>query len=309
MVHTQVHGLTGNHDNFNKNHSFGGSLGCQGFPHHLFRVVLGITRCCVAFRKTFTNVVTQFFTMAMVPAIAAIIVRAWITKEGFADAGLRPNFRNKWRYYLIALALPVGFLIIATGLVYLFDLQVDSLPDNLGAHILLQILTCIPSSIVLWGEEFGWTAYMRDQLLLGRPAATTLLTGFIWGIWHAPLPLVGYGGVNANTNIVLMFFMWIPLCTVIEIIIGWLWEKSGTTWTSSLLHSGVNIVLSGTLAVLIRPEVDTNLQMILACVSIIPFAVLAIWLMSRNKNHPVTADIDYDLPPDPRSDLKTQHHG
>jgi|GEM_PF-4638358 hypothetical protein len=59
--------------------------------------------------KTFTNIVTQFFTMAMVPAIAAIIVRAWITKEGFADAGLRPNFRNKRRYYLIALALPVGF--------------------------------------------------------------------------------------------------------------------------------------------------------------------------------------------------------
>jgi hypothetical protein len=39
---------------------------------------------------------------AFSPAIAALVVRKWITNEGFADAGLRLNFRRNKRYYLIA---------------------------------------------------------------------------------------------------------------------------------------------------------------------------------------------------------------
>jgi uncharacterized protein len=44
---------------------------------------------------------------AFSPAIAAIIVRRWVTREGFADAGLRLNLRHKWRYYLFAWLLPL----------------------------------------------------------------------------------------------------------------------------------------------------------------------------------------------------------
>jgi hypothetical protein len=40
--------------------------------------------------------------IAFSPAIAAVIVRGWITKEGFGDAGLVPNLRRAWPYYLVA---------------------------------------------------------------------------------------------------------------------------------------------------------------------------------------------------------------
>jgi hypothetical protein len=33
------------------------------------------------------------------PALAGIVVRKWITREGFSDAGLRLNTR-KWQYYV-----------------------------------------------------------------------------------------------------------------------------------------------------------------------------------------------------------------
>jgi hypothetical protein len=39
---------------------------------------------------------------ALSPAIAAIIVRKWVTREGFVDAGLKPNLSKAWRYYLFA---------------------------------------------------------------------------------------------------------------------------------------------------------------------------------------------------------------
>ncbi len=43
--------------------------------------------------------------MPVAPAIACFVVRRWVTREGFGDAGLRPNLR-RWPLYLLALAWP-----------------------------------------------------------------------------------------------------------------------------------------------------------------------------------------------------------
>src|SRR4051812_4396689 len=45
-----------------------------------------------------------------VPAIAALVVRRWVTREGFVDAGLRLRLKTAWRYYLLAW---LGPLVIA----------------------------------------------------------------------------------------------------------------------------------------------------------------------------------------------------
>ena len=44
--------------------------------------------------------------IAFAPAVACFVVRKWVTREGFADAGLRLNLR-KWPYYLVAWFLPL----------------------------------------------------------------------------------------------------------------------------------------------------------------------------------------------------------
>ena len=53
-----------------------------------------------------SSVPTRHPAGALSPAVAAIIVRKWVTREGFSDAGLRLN-RHHWRYYLAALVLPL----------------------------------------------------------------------------------------------------------------------------------------------------------------------------------------------------------
>ena len=53
--------------------------------------------------------------LAAVVAIAAVIVRRWITREGFADAALRINIRA-WRYYLVALLLPLAVVLVICAL-------------------------------------------------------------------------------------------------------------------------------------------------------------------------------------------------
>src|SRR5690348_1405602 len=53
------------------------------------------------------------------PAIATIIVRRWITEEGFGDAGLRLNFKKRWPYYLLAwsLVLLIYMLIVVLAMI------------------------------------------------------------------------------------------------------------------------------------------------------------------------------------------------
>jgi len=50
---------------------------------------------------------------AFAPAVAAIVVRRWITGEGFADVGWGVHLRRKWPYYLVALLYPlVGIWVL-----------------------------------------------------------------------------------------------------------------------------------------------------------------------------------------------------
>ena len=66
-----------------------------------------------------TNPLFQYIALpgAFAPAIAALIVRKWVTKEGFKDAGLNPHLAKGWKYYLVAWLMPLAVSAIVLGLV------------------------------------------------------------------------------------------------------------------------------------------------------------------------------------------------
>jgi hypothetical protein len=59
------------------------------------------------------------------PAVAAVIVRRWVTQEGFTSARLRPNL-HRWKPYLLAWFLPLIVIAVVVLFAYGFNL---SLPD------------------------------------------------------------------------------------------------------------------------------------------------------------------------------------
>src|SRR5436305_814196 len=72
------------------------------------------------------------------------------------------------------------FVAIAYGLAWL-PLFMISFP--------LQALLLTP---LAFGEQWGWRGYLLPRLLpLGQWPAL-LLSGAIWGLWHAPVILLGY---------------------------------------------------------------------------------------------------------------------
>lgn len=199
---------------------------------------------------------------AFAPAIAAIVVRKWITREGFADAGLRLNL-HRWPYYLFAWLLPL--LVVMAILLQAIVLGIGE-PDftlaravaadpagrdltavsQAGLVIVPQVLLmAVLLTPVLWGEEFGWRGYLQTRLFAGRPVAAATATGVIWGLWHLPVTLRGY---DYPDHPILGSMLLTVIAVLLAYIFGWIRERSGSIWTASLAHSATNSV--GALAVL-----------------------------------------------------------
>jgi membrane protease YdiL (CAAX protease family) len=203
---------------------------------------------------------------AFAPAIATFVVRKWITREGFADAGLSLDLR-KWPYYIVAWFLPflvVGCIVIAAalfglgtpdfslmrGIKYLSTLA-GGAPPNVPSHpwMLICVLpvTALFATPLLFGEEFGWRGYLQLRLFPDRPVLSAVVTGVIWGIWHAPVILRGYDFPDHRVAGLVV----LTVSTVfLSIIFGWMRLKTGSIWSSSLAHSATNAI-GGSLTVLL----------------------------------------------------------
>ncbi len=93
------------------------------------------------------------------------------------------------------------------------------------------------------GEEIGWRGYLFPRLLdrLG-PGLAVLVSGVIWGLWHAPLILLGY---NYPSNPVLGLAAMCVFTTGIGAILAWLAQRGGSIWPAALGHGALNAAAGG----------------------------------------------------------------
>jgi uncharacterized protein len=198
------------------------------------------------------------------PAVAAVIVRRWVTQEGFTSARLRPNL-HRWKPYLLAWFLPLIVIAVVVLFAYGFNL---SLPDyslqrgyveHTGAQapegfrflhfLLLAVLAAPLMAPVMLGEEFGWRGYLQPRLSPGRPLFGALLTGLIWALWHLPLHLAGYhlyGSAPVLSTIPLL----ITYSVLLSILFGWLQQRADSVWAPALAHAAANMLGANLAAVL-----------------------------------------------------------
>jgi len=180
---------------------------------------------------TIPPVFGQFVVMGVmwVPTVAMLITTRWITHEKLSSTW--PRFGNSWKPYAVtALVIPLcyvvtygitwalGFgrpdwqlenffnLIASTGT----DMSAAPSPNLVLGGVLFASLLIAPwfNSLIAFGEEWGWRGYLLPRLMpLGKWKAYLLL-GAIWGLWHAPLILVGFNYPGYPLlGILLMVFM------------------------------------------------------------------------------------------------------
>jgi membrane protease YdiL (CAAX protease family) len=90
---------------------------------------------------------------------------------------------------------------------------------------------------VSFGEEWGWRGYLLPRLLpLGQWRAL-VLSGVIWGLWHAPVILLGY---NYPQHPVLGVLLFTVVSVLLGILLGWMRLATGSIWSAVLAHGSLN---------------------------------------------------------------------
>ena len=239
------------------------------------------------------------------PAIAAIVVRKWVTREGFGDAGLKLNVRHKWPYYLCAWFSPLAVALIIAALAVAFaigrpDLTleqartvmapgVSQVSLSFPAYMLIVLvevaIVALLSTPILWGEEFGWRGYLQVRLLSERPLLAAVATGLIWGVWHYPFYfLQAFNRASRISALVLVIF---PLSTILlSIVFGWLRQRTGSIWAPSLAHAAINSMGSTLLMLWFAGNEHWILWSYMGVLGLAPVGVLCAWIVFTGRLDP-----------------------
>ncbi|GAA0529397.1 CPBP family intramembrane glutamic endopeptidase [Saccharopolyspora erythraea] len=202
--------------------------------------------------------------MMFMPAVAALVVNRWISPRpkplratGLTNPG---GIRKWWRYALLAWLAPPATMFVALVVGYMLNFYeadwtgfsglaeqlqggvVGSAPQAAGTLALGQIaqvfllgwLNVIPAL----GEELGWRGYLVPALLpLGQPGAL-LTSGVLWGLWHAPVLVLGYN--YPTVPVVVSFIMMTCFCVLVGALLSWLRLAGGSVWPAAIAHGFLN---------------------------------------------------------------------
>ena len=93
------------------------------------------------------------------------------------------------------------------------------------------------NAVFAFGEEYGWRGVLAQELLPLGTLRANLLTGVLWGLWHAPIIMLGhnYGG-EWGWGIPMMVLWTTPLA----FLLSWVRERSGSVIAPSILHGAYN---------------------------------------------------------------------
>lgn len=254
------------------------------------------------------SMAAQLLTMVVMffPALGVVLTRL-VTKEGFRNCWLRPNLNKNLKYYLLAWFAPGVLTFLGAGVYFLFfpdnlDLSfsyfvetleaagapMETLPIPIGLLMAIQcvqglfmapVLNCIPC----FGEEWGWRGYLLPKVSRLLPTVPTLLiTGVIWGLWHAPLTIVGHNyGVGYPGFPFAGIGMMCLFCVTLGIFMSFVTLKTGSCLPAIIAHGAVN----GIAALGIYFTSDGGNPFIgpapTGIIGMIPFLLMAIFLVVK----------------------------
>ncbi len=232
-----------------------------------------------------------------VPALATVLTIRFVTHEGFAITNLRIG--SWWPYLKTGLVIPAAF-VATYGLTWLLglgrpDWQLTQFREMIasagadpsampptsvflpGLFLATIFITPFINSVFGFGEELGWRGYLLPRLMpLGRTRAY-VLTGVIWGLWHAPIILVGF---NYPGYPVLGVLWMAGMTTALSLYMNELTLRHRSSILAAWMHGVFNSQGYGIWRLLF-PDVHPLLGGFTGLVGIAVWLALGIWEMRR----------------------------
>ncbi len=197
------------------------------------------------------------FGLMWCPGIAGIITML-LLKRNLKQLGWR---WGRSKYQLRSYLIPLLYALLAYGIIWILglgklssDILQTQLSEVLGLEdinatlaffimiLFIGIVGIIPSAFSALGEEIGWRGFLVPELYKSQGfTKTSLISGFIWGIWHMPILL--FADYNSGTPAWFAMTCFMVLIISISFIYTWFRMKSGSLWTAVILHASHNLFI------------------------------------------------------------------
>ncbi len=210
------------------------------------------------------------------PMTSVLIVKKIIFKENIKEAlAVRFNI-NRWWFagWLLPLFVAVASLGVSllfpnvfyssdmTGFFERFQniIPADKIAGmkadlkNLPLHPfwlgLIQGLIAGPTvnAVAAFGEELGWRGFLVDELKYMGFWRASFIIGFVWGVWHAPIILMGH---NYPAHPVAGVLFMIIFTILLSPIFSYIRLKAKSVIAAAVLHGSLNAT-SGLAVILLK---------------------------------------------------------
>ena len=202
-------------------------------------------------------------TYMLLPAICVIILQKLHKEKLFSNLNISFRF-NRW--FLVAGVIPILYAFITLGINLFFpnvsfsvnyEGLLSSLPAEQATLVaerlskfppvvfllinLVQVIIagCTINAFFAFGEELGWRGYLLKALKGKKFLSVSLITGFIWGLWHFPLILIGHNYPQHPITGVGMMIIW---CILMSPVITYMVIKSKSVITAAIYHGTLNAI-------------------------------------------------------------------
>ncbi|GAA3938279.1 CPBP family intramembrane metalloprotease [Chitinophaga oryziterrae] len=191
------------------------------------------------------------------PALSAFIT-SLLLKRKISDLAWKwgnPTYQL-WSYLTPLLYTTLAYLIIwLTGWGGFYNKEfVKQIAESFGAEhlpgpvvillyfILYSFFGMVRSMATATGEEIGWRGFLVPELYkITGYTQTSLITGFIWALWHVPILL--FADYNSGTPAWYGLSCFAVMVISSSFIFTWFRLKSGSLWTGVLLHASHNLFI------------------------------------------------------------------
>ena len=200
--------------------------------------------------NTALTAVLMFF-----PAIGVLITRL-VTREGFKNAMFRLNLKGNVRYYLMGWFGPMVLTLLGAVIYFAvcpseftltsYHAMMATQPIPPAAFWALQVVLMLMAPLLnlipCFGEEWGWRGYLLPKVAQRMKfLPTVLLTGFIWGIWHAPIIVAGHNyGMNYPGYPWWGIIAMCLFCIVGGTLFSYITLKAKSCWPAVFAHGALN---------------------------------------------------------------------
>lgn len=236
-----------------------------------------------------------------IPMLVAIVVQRRIVKQPLAGP-LGISFKvNRW--FFVAWFLPpviafatMGISLLIPGVTFTPDMsgflnsisgaltpeQMDQAKQQLAGMpvnpiwfitILALIAGTTVNAVAGFGEELGWRGFLVKELRLMGFWKSSALIGFIWGLWHAPLILLGLNYPQHPQLGVLLMIAW---TIIMAPVFSYIRLKAKSVIAAAIFHGTINAVPG--LAVILLTGGDELTVGITGLAGFITFAIINLFL-------------------------------